>query len=463
MYNVGRPSGPDILIQEGSVAMEQRRSRARLLYLITGALIVAAVAAVYITAPEPTILTVRVIDLDSEQPLARAVVQLHVPGQDPLPAQVTDDTGQVQFQGLPARPGYEVRVQVVDYALTTRSPVEVIAEQEATVTVEVPPDPGHRLYVGLNRARVAQIDTASLQIVQTVVLPGAREALVRDLQVHPQGGLLYVVSGDQGYILSSETGASQARLEVEGSIDSLELTADGRYVLAAGLAEPDPTGIMALRHLWVLEARTGRLVTDTLLSDVRAETRLATAWQSDGHDAYILRATNPAIDKVARDGPNGLPFSGMPLGITGRRQEVVLSADGQELYWWGAGYSPEQGQLTILASISLEDGTTEYRETPGGVSAVAASPVRQELYVLNGELGTLTIMDPKDDGSRTLVPAGKQPEHLVVSADGARAYVADTAGDSILVVDLDSASLIYVLPLPGEPVSLATGQKVTLG
>jgi len=82
--------------------------------------------------------------------------------------------------------------------------------------------------------------------------------------------------------------------------------------------------------------------------------------------------------------------------------------------------------------------------------------VRQELLVLNSSLGTLTIIDLTGEKAQALVPVGKQPEQLTVNLDGSRAYVADVEGDSILVVDLDSASVNYVLPVPGEPLSLAT-------
>jgi YVTN family beta-propeller protein len=96
------------------------------------------------------------------------------------------------------------------------------------------------------------------------------------------------------------------------------------------------------------------------------------------------------------------------------------------------------------------------------VSAIAASPVRQELFVLNSSLGTLTIIDLTGERAQVLVPVGKQPEQLTVTSDGSRVYVADAEADSILVVDVDSASVSYVLPVPGEPLSLAIEQQATM-
>jgi DNA-binding beta-propeller fold protein YncE len=213
---------------------------------------------------------------------------------------------------------------------------------------------------------------------------------------------------------------------------------------------------MAQRHLWLLDARSGRLVSDTLLSRMQPDASLATVWQPDGQDGYILRATNPEIDRLAEQRGGDSPFFRVPVGITSQEPKMVLSADGQYYYWWAKGYSPDRGEVSLLALAALEDGAAVFQEVPAGVSAIAASPVRQELFVLNSSLGTLTIIDLTGERAQVLVPVGKQPEQMTVSSDGSRAYVADAEADSILVVDLDSASVSYVLPLPGEPLSLAT-------
>jgi hypothetical protein len=436
--------------------MGNRKRWSRILYLVAAGLILGAVAIVYITAPPPTVLRVRVVEVESGRPLTGAAVRARIPGEASSPALLSDDKGEVEFRDLVPDSNYIVRVQLVDHDLAVESPVAVAEGEETRITVMLAHDPGARLYVGLDRARVVEIDTASLQVLQTVVLAGAPEAPVRQLRLHPAEGLLYALIGDQGRVLSTASGATLARLEVAGSIDSLEPTADGRYVVAAGLSEADPTGVMAQRHLWLLDARSGRLVSDTLLSRMQPDASLATVWQPDGQDGYILRATNPEIDRLAEQRGGDSPFFRVPVGITSREPKMVLSADGQYYYWWAKGYSPDRGEVSLLALAALEDGAAVFQEVPAGVSAIAASPVRQELFVLNSSLGTLTIIDLTGERAQVLVPVGKQPEQMTVSSDGSRAYVADAEADSILVVDLDSASVSYVLPLPGEPLSLAT-------
>ena len=164
--------------------------------MVAAALILSAVALVYITAPPPTILRVRVVEAESGRPLPGAMVRARVPGEALSPALVSDDMGEVEFRDLVPDSRYIVRVQLVDYDLAVESPVIVAEGEETGISVILDPDPGARLYVGLDRARVVEIDTASLQVLQTVVLAGAPEAPVRQLRLHPKEGLLYVLVGD---------------------------------------------------------------------------------------------------------------------------------------------------------------------------------------------------------------------------------------------------------------------------
>jgi len=131
----------------------------------------------------------------------------------------------------------------------------------------------------------------------------------------------------------------------------------------------------------------------------------------------------------------------VPLGL---HLEIVdkaaLSRDGRTLYAWEAvssSHGPKRWteQFNILALDG--DITTGVTQTlPAGTVTLAASPVRDEVYVLNRTLGTLTLLDPGGTRARVLAPVGQAPVALVVSADGSRAYVADQGSRSVTVVDL---------------------------
>jgi YVTN family beta-propeller protein len=103
----------------------------------------------------------------------------------------------------------------------------------------------------------------------------------------------------------------------------------------------------------------------------------------------------------------------------------------------------------------MEDGASLSQDVSRGVSALAISPVKEEIYMLNAALGTLTIIDLTGARRQLVVPVGKQPAVLVVSGDGTRVYVADEVGASVIAIDVESARVVESIPLPGTPLALA--------
>jgi len=100
-------------------------------------------------------------------------------------------------------------------------------------------------------------------------------------------------------------------------------------------------------------------------------------------------------------------------------------------------------------------GFPEIQPLPPGSSALAVSPLRQEVYVLNDNLGTLTAIDPFGPAPAAIMPVGRGPKALTVSADGKWAYVANRESHTISAVYLPLAYVVYTIPLDGQPFSLA--------
>ncbi|MBN1660160.1 MAG: carboxypeptidase regulatory-like domain-containing protein [Anaerolineae bacterium] len=429
----------------------------RIWLLLVVVMVLAAMALLYVTTPPPTVLAVRVVDHETGAALAGAQVIARPRGQNPLPAVTTGEDGVARFELLDDQGGYSVQVQKVDYDLMSVNSVIVADAQETVLPVWLVHNPGGRLFVGLEGARVVQMDVASLGHIQTIVLPAAPQAPVRHLRLHPTQDLLYVVAGAEGQILSSSTGATLARFDVEASsIDGLEVSADGRYVLATGAVKFDPTDYDQHHHLWFIDAQSGALVTDTLLS--QADSRIEVAWQPDGMATQILLATHSVMDRVPPSNATlGNRLGTIAFMLTDYPDWVNLSRDGEYLYTWMPNlYSPEQDAfLDLLMLISSEDGTAVYQHVSPGVAALATAPGGESLFVLNEDLGTLAIIDLVTDGQQVLVPVGKRPVALTVSWDGERVYVADRGGVSVVVVDVAPARVIATIPLSAEPLSLA--------
>lgn len=439
-----------------------RQSRRQILFLGFVALILAAVVLLYVTAPAPTVLVVRVLDDRSGAPLGGAQVQVQQPGQPSMPAALTDKTGAARFMHPQPDLGYSIRAQKIDYALATQAGVAVPEGQETEATVQLNPQPGGRLFVGLERGRLAVIDTASLLVVQTLVLHTAPEAQVRHVRIHPDGSLVYVIAGARLLILSSH-GALLAEVDTGGTVDSLDVSADGAYLLLTGTAAGDASAIVAPRQAWTLDARSGALAEDSPLSRAQVAAGRDLAWQPDGTDVDALCLASPVVADMPARGQAVIGVSRIPTAANRQRAKVILSPDGLSLYTWQPGWvSADTGRLSdVLLLISTQDGTGVYQEMSQGISALALSPAGDELYALNAKLGAMVIVSLSDSQPQRVVPVGKEPMAITVSADGHWAYVGDGQGQAIVVVDLPSATVWHTIPLLGEPLSLAVRGETT--
>jgi len=454
--------------------MERRRRGPRIVVLLAVGLAVSAVVLLYVTAPSPTVLVVKVSDATTGEPLPEAVVQVQAQGEQPLPAVTTDEKGTARFRELPPGSTYVVRVQMIDYDLVLQPQVVVPEGEETTASVPLTPHPGDRLYVGLDWARVTEIDTASLLPVRIIRMSDWNLGPISRIRVHPDKDLLYTIVDGQGYIVESRYEKSLGRLRAKGEIGSLDLTADGRYVVAIGAVDD------GVSHLFAFDAGSGTLVTDTLLvPDGRVP---EIVWQPDGTDVYVLMAVGRLVWTWG-DGAPAWGWAGIPTGSS--HQWGVISADGQYLYMQSSTSLVEDlgtGALTSTAPLSSTQGLTGTQHMAGseapvrdivvgvptdlggvqtmsqplaqGTCALAASPVTDEVYVLNNYLDTLSIVDPTGQAPATIIAVGKGPIALTISADGKWAYVANRGSMTISAVYLPSARVVHTIPLEGEPFSV---------
>jgi hypothetical protein len=528
-----------------------------------------------VTAPDPTILRVRVSDAVTGEPLYGALVHVQSRGAQPLPVATTDEDGEARFRNAPPASTYVVRVQQVDYELVIRPQVTVPEGKRTVLDVALTPRAGGRLYVGLDGTRLTEVDTSSLLPVATERLPNWKQGAVSHLRVHAGEEMLYTVTSaeiepdasprsprpsvahDEIDVLYRESKAIVGRLEVEGVVQDLQLSADGRRLLALTAPSGQPATLDQARLLY-LDALSGHLLTSTLLADLdlasagsyflplpegltpEARSVLSDALfpeaeaqmvlMPDGSSMYVLQSNEPRVWQL--DGGASRVLDS--ITIQARPQGGALSADGRSLHVWaadrgftlgfpfrtaalmvpggecppeyvepggtvsytllapsvvitpgtvgirtplpgmpainhvcvyfdpsgpyvaGRGYSLEQGEETDLLLTIRTSGnvTTSRQELPPGTTALAASPVRPELYVLNGPLGTLSIL-PLDGSAPTVIAVGNEPVAVAVSADGSWAYVANRQSQSISAIYLPAAAVIETIPLDGVPYSVA--------
>ena len=89
--------------------------------------------------------------------------------------------------------------------------------------------------------------------------------------------------------------------------------------------------------------------------------------------------------------------------------------------------------------------------------AVAASPTRNEIYVVNagatGANGSISVIDAEHNTVVATIAVHRQPLSIDLDADGARAYVANSASNSVSVIDLKARQEIAQFGAGQQPVA----------
>jgi YVTN family beta-propeller protein len=99
------------------------------------------------------------------------------------------------------------------------------------------------------------------------------------------------------------------------------------------------------------------------------------------------------------------------------------------------------------------------RELPVGQHpvAVAASPTRNEIYVVNagaaGANGSISVIDAEHNTVVATIALHRQPLSIDLDADGARAYVANSGSNSVSVIDLKARHEIAQFGVGEQPVA----------
>lgn len=113
------------------------------------------------------------------------------------------------------------------------------------------------------------------------------------------------------------------------------------------------------------------------------------------------------------------------------------------------------GTVTVVDVVNMRlDRDIAVGQNP---VAVAASPTRNEVYVVNSGpvngTGSISVIDAEKNVVTGSIPLHKQPMSIDVDAKGERAYVANSGSDSISVVDLASRREIAQITAGNDPVA----------
>jgi YVTN family beta-propeller protein len=121
------------------------------------------------------------------------------------------------------------------------------------------------------------------------------------------------------------------------------------------------------------------------------------------------------------------------------------------------------GTVTVLDVVNVRLD----RELPVGLNpvAVATSPTRNEVYVLNagtpGGPGSISVIDCEHNAVVATIAVGSNPDAIDVDAKGKLAYVANRGSNSVSVVDLEARRAVAQIGVGEKPdaVSLSPDGK----
>lgn len=148
-------------------------------------------------------------------------------------------------------------------------------------------------------------------------------------------------------------------------------------------------------------------------------------------------------------------FSLAPFFLAGctRNHFPQYPADYREYAYVSNGGS---NTVSVLDLVNLRlDRVVQVGQAPSGV---AASPVRNEVYVVNAGPangnGSISVIDAEKNQVVATIPVHKRPYFIDISRDGKVGYVANSGSNTVSVIDLEARKEVGIVGV-GEAPGLA--------
>jgi YVTN family beta-propeller protein len=254
-------------------------------------------------------------------------------------------------------------------------------------------------------------------------------------------------SGDSVSFIDLDSGREAARVPVGRAPHELAVSPDGRMALVGEYGPEDEHG----RTVAILDVASAT-VADRI--DVGPDSRphsmaflhgnRAVVTLQDSDTLAIVDLDSRAIERTLRTG--------------GRESHMVrLSPDSRHAF---VTSRLEEGTLSIL---DLEgDAPTRVLETGAGAEGLAVTPDGREVWVLDREAGTISIVDTVRGVVADKVPSRMQSNRIAISRAGEAIVTNGTSGEAMVqyvsVFDVATRQKRRELPLRGgEPAKGAFG------
>jgi YVTN family beta-propeller protein len=291
----------------------------------------------------------------------------------------------------------------------------------------------------------------------------------------PDGSRLYTTVGScttshdgilPGFNTEELTPAGSFLLEWQPSAGALN--PDGsRYFAAHGTSVTNPTFPIIERHdrstpdLHVYDIATYAELSRYPLSGRVAPGGLQVS--GDGLKLFAIVETDAGVELITESGDS----AGLVSTDTEGLFEIDDVPDGRySLVVEAPGFQSAERINLAVSGGPLEVRPIRLVEDPADpeisivylgsfLRQVLADPTRQHVYITDAGTSSVLVIDMESAELVTMIPVGSLPESMDFSQDGDKLYVSLTGGSEIAVVDLQALTLDSTIPLPGRPGTLA--------
>lgn len=248
-------------------------------------------------------------------------------------------------------------------------------------------------------------------------------------------GIVTVIDADAGLVVK------EARVGVEPC--GIAIEPGGRYI--------------AISH----EARVGDVwILDRMSFEVKKKILLHEETGSKRTDCFFLAFSGNGRKLYAANRYSGLVYVIDP--VAGSVKKTINLKKRAEYSLEGVVLSPDKSLLYLangaIGEVFVIDTRDDTERAPivinGVASAIAAGPEGKTLYVVDGQDPSLLILDTETKNVVKRIPVGAQPTGAAVSKDGMFVYVSNKLSYSVTKIDTALKEAVANIPVGTYPIGI---------
>ena len=380
----------------------------------------------------------------------------------------------------------------IDAASGAVSRLVSFAEEPKIVRVA---DDGSTIYVAfVNSGTLQRYDGATAQLIDTVdidySLAGSDPEVIEGIAVSPTDPAVVAVIVRESSFINNDVfivndmqqtiiSYRDIETETEQSFENVDFNSTGTKVIAPGgvLMSFDNTGFVQIERARTFAGSTSvgqRILGGTIATDETTLVRLGTypaSAQFAAHDEATdlsLALSSGTLQVLSFDRYNWVGEYDLNIDLQGQDQLETEIVIGGGLVFIRRSEVINVLQVSDLAPNRDDECTVETAQTAGGedyvnyrctMTTAVYDDVRDRIYgAIPGHYGvngnSIVVIDNATDSVLQYVPVGSEPARLAISADASTLFIGHNGADIVTEVGLDTLATNRVTQIPlSEPLS----------